>query len=127
MLFTGVQGQITGAVPDIRWFWDLGEVRFVVTSSGDLPAGDYLLTFWGQNTLWDWMDDGYVANSRMELPLDIPGIPGFQVTLNGDFRPVSIYEGQTDGSFRITNFVPEPGTLTIAGAVLLVSGIRRRR
>ena len=128
MLFAGVQGLISGLPPNPpSWFQELGEVDFVVTSSGNLPAGDYLLTFWGENTYWNWLDDNYAVNSRMELPLDVAGRPGFDVSINGDFRPISIYEGQPDGSFRITNFVPEPGVLTLAGVGLVALWRRSRK
>lgn len=124
MLFTGSQSLLTGVVPDIRWFHELGEVRFSQHNSGELPAGSYLLTVWGENSEWDWMDYGYVPSAPFEGS-EVPGPPGYRITMNGDFRPVSIWGGQPDGSFRITN-LPESDTLALAAAALAVLSFRRR-
>ena len=125
-LFIGTQEHLSGPVLDPRWFQELGEVSFVATSSGDVPAGDYLLAIWGENTEWDWRDNGYTGSMPIDGGLDIPGTPAFQLAVNGDFRPVSIWEGRPDGSFRITN-LPEPGVAGLSVGAAIVLSMRRRR
>ena len=128
-LFTGTQGTIIEPL-DYRWHhYSLGEGRLVGSSSGDLSSGHYLLTVSGENVEWSWSINGYEVLSPLEEQTDVPGSPMYTLALNGDFRPVSLWEGQLDGTFRVTNYsdVPEPGTLSMAGAALAALSFRRRR
>ena len=51
----------------------------------------------------------------------------YAYSISGDVRALQYWDGELDGTFKITTFIPEPSWAVLCGVGLALIGLRRRR
>jgi hypothetical protein len=88
--------------------------------TGIMPIGSYLISIQLSESEWIYDEEGFG-------PVGPQGDPGqwsmYRVTVSGDIRPIAMWRGQRDGTFKIQP-LPEP---SVAFAVVIGLGVLQRR
>jgi hypothetical protein len=90
-----------------------------------LPEGSYVvMTSDSTEGDWDWFD-GFVAVSSDVGFLSAPQ-NSYEYSIVGDVRGIQQWDGQLDGTFRVSN-IPEPSVFTLSVLFCLTLCNQRRR
>lgn len=111
-----VLSSITDASASIR------NDRIFDDASRILGMGNYAVVVRWSATDWDQFEGiapFYVSGSA--------GSGTYRIELEGDITMKRILEGQGDGTFRVTNLIPEPGAPLLMSSTAILCLSRRRR